>query len=316
MMDKSELIAKAQRYVEEVFETKQSEYETKLHLVRHFLDRFKDRIQDAYKDKSGKKLVKCVYVMMKEIHLNQKDADRASSAMKAVALINTIIQFMIFVISYVGLLLALPGLLSSPLFVFIPAILIIRIVVSFFSMIMTVVVVAPVVEETSKLIFSNSNFITKFVHMFNLDESMQYFIKPISRTRVEYDVETGIDRINTMNLHVITAYITKTKAVFGSRILSWLKAISVHMMFNLTATLEAFGFGSPWKNYCKHLSEKYGNLVDEYIKDAKELKKTKEKTEAFLNHYFPMINESIKHKITIEVLKETLKTYKRGGELY
>lgn len=225
--------------------------------------------------------------MLKQLKMNEQEVDKTERTMHFIARLNDSITLVYDMIIYIALaimfaylsrLIVVTSTILEAIYIGIGLVVMMYVLVypilKFIEDIICGVIFAPIIEETSKLIYSNKGLLTKFIKMFNLDENMAYYIYKDPETKdIYYDVDTGIYRIRTQCMHIISAYIIKTKSSFNSKVLSYLTAICVHAMFNLTAILPGVLGFKIWRKYADHLISKYGHLLDEYKADITKIEK-------------------------------------------
>ena len=292
-MNKSDLILKVKAIFDDklaqIKSDKFKEYEEKLHLSRDFFDDLYYKLMREYKGLNGRRILSTIEMMLKNLKMNPEEATKAERTIEFVGNLNYYIGLFCTAIIHITLsgiflflskLIVEAGLTLNAVYMtagLLTLLLgIIRPILYFIKYIICAVILGPIVEETSKLIYSNKSFITKYVQMFNLDENMDYYIyKDPDTNEVYYRIATGIARMRSQCVHIITAYVMKTKHTFNSKILSYITAICIHGLFNFTLKLPDIIGHKLWVLYSNHLINKYGDMLEEYKRDIQVFNKNK-----------------------------------------
>ena len=267
------------------------EYEEKLQLSTDFFDLIYDELKKEYKGLNGKKILETIEMMLKNLKMTDEEANKTERTMTFIGKLNWIIEFICDILIYIALgvvfaylskLVVVAGMTLEAIYIGFGILIILYALVypilSFIENVLCGVILAPIIEETSKLIYTNRGLITKYIQMFNLDENMGYYIYKDPNTKeIYYDVDTGIYRMRTQCMHIISSYVIKSKYVANSKIMSYITAIGIHAIFNLTAIIPGIIGFKLWKKYSDHLVSKYGDLLDEYRSDIAKLNKVSDK---------------------------------------
>ena len=280
-------------------------YEEKLQISTWFFEDVYDKLKKEYKGLNGKKILSTIEIMLKELKMNEEEVDKTERTMKFIAMTGYIIELICdmliyialgFIFTYLANIVINTAILGEMIYLSIGFLFMMWFIVypflKFIEDIICGVIWAPIVEETSKLFYTNKGLITKYIQMFNLNENFGYYLyKDPDTGDIYYDIETGIVRMRTQCLHIITGNIMKTNKIANSKFLSYLTAICIHALFNFTATIPGVIGYKLWLMYSNHLITKYGDMLDEYKEDILRLKQEKNKK---VN-----VKESVKHKKVI-----------------